>query len=665
MTDYAIINTYRNTILKNGLIMTLKNLYKVMLAVMICTANNFTLTTEPDAQELAASVDNRGRDRVFTIMYDGDHGVNEYNKKITYAKTANLTQDIALADVAQYFPTKTPLGEKLLLDTLVSVVSPQDTNKTIKNRQHAIKALTQNPQFRDEVTDLLHQADTHIKSVMKLMIDRDDVVEKIKIPNLSDWGFAEPFVKPWYLGKRYIQTSPWIKIFSQGGQSATALGLLMGAMYQKKQAMKGFAETNTWINPEFITNLNNFTSSISDNSSLNDKMENYYKYKHTFLFTGEAISTLQYTFGSIGSAFSAYGIGQSIYDEHQTGLQNRLLIHSLYILINIAQKLEDLYSQHDIHLQFTTDAITDPEGIAMIKELQNPRYTSPDTLLVATPWVTTFLNEIYEQDTHLAPYFALIAEVDMYHAFAQKIIENKDSVTPLCFAEKLNESRPRFTAHKCWNTVVQNPIPNDLSEDRKIILTGPNAGGKSTIMRSILQNIILGQTFGIATGESFAATHYDIIHSYLGVTDDIKHGLSRYMAELNLASDIVAIAASLKNNEKFFFIIDELFTSTGGQYGEAIAYEFINEDLAPFSKNVQYIFATHFEKLKEIGILDDKTFALYKINAPVKNEAGTFVYPFTISPGVSNINIAQELKWDAGLRGKQTQYNNPKESLAG
>jgi len=111
-------------------------------------------------------------------------------------------------------------------------------------------------------------------------------------------------------------------------------------------------------------------------------------------------------------------------------------------------------------------------------------------------------------------------------------------------------------------------------------------------------------------------------------------------------------AKTLRHDEKFFFVLDELFTGTGGKDGEICAYEFVNDDLAPFSNQIQFIFATHFDKLKEIEANNPKHFANYKIDAPIVTAQGELQYPFTVSKGANNINIAMLMKKQAGLLGK-------------
>jgi hypothetical protein len=616
-----------------------------------------------------------GRDRAFTIMYDGDHGISNYNKNITYAETQNLIEDVAIPQAALYFEPKTDFGQTYLIDTLSFPVSPKDTNDTINRRQANIQKL-QNPAIQQEFTPLLLQAKDAQGAIMELMTNRDSALESSKLQDLSYWGALETVVKPWYIMEKYYNDlgakNAWWNLSQQVTRATAAFAMAGASVASAKLAYEETTKPDfKFANPEkeekFAQILGKHPSQATTWTQAASE-----KYKNLIdlgimnpnsnyipnINSDELNRTLGYTAGSIYAGFTALDSTLLLNADYQKGLKNRNLIHGLHTFVVVAEKIEALCKKHGLETQFTLTSIKDPQGLAMIQGLKHPRYQGKESSLVATPWVNTFVNEIYAQDIYLAPIFALIAEMDAYHAIATKMTAIKNLPNKFCFAQVLNQTKPKFDAQGFWNVVVSNPVANSLSEDRNIILTGPNAGGKSTAIRSILQNIVLSQTFGIATGELFASTPYDVIHSYLKVTDDINHGLSRYASELKRASDTINRIKTLRHDEKFFFVLDELFTGTGGKDGELAAYEYVNDDLAPFTNQIQFIFATHFDKLKEIENNNPARFANYKIDVPITNAQGKLQFPFTLSKGINNINIAMQMKREAGLLGKTTGLLN-------
>ena len=103
---------------------------------------------------------------------------------------------------------------------------------------------------------------------------------------------------------------------------------------------------------------------------------------------------------------------------------------------------------------------------------------------------------------------------------------------------------------------------------------------------------------------------------------------------------------SLQPGQKLFFALDELFTGTAAEQGEKCAFEFIKK--VSSYDDVLFVYATHFNKLKELG-KQNIGLMNYKVDAPIKNERGKLVYPFTLSPGASTINIAEDMAKEAGL----------------
>ncbi len=226
----------------------------------------------------------------------------------------------------------------------------------------------------------------------------------------------------------------------------------------------------------------------------------------------------------------------------------------------------------------------------------------------------------------------------------------------LCFAQFIDTTKPTIQANKFWNMLVSvgNVVTNNISESRNIILTGSNEGGKTTAIRAILQNIIFAQTFGIAAAAEFQLTQFDVIHSYLNISDDILNGKSRFASELKQAQDILNRIKILQPTEKFFFAFDELFTGTNGEDGAETAYRFI-DNIASY-KGIQFIYATHFNKLKTIGA-NNPACVNYKIEPPLRNAKGEFmrdskgqlIYPYTLSPGANDVNVAMHRAQDAGI----------------
>ena len=245
----------------------------------------------------------------------------------------------------------------------------------------------------------------------------------------------------------------------------------------------------------------------------------------------------------------------------------------------------------------------------------------------------------------MAEIFACIAELDAYNALATQILESKQKNNQFCFVRYLNNEQPVIKTKTFWNILIPNAVPSSLDANKQIILSGPNAGGKTTTIRAILQNIVLAQTFGIAAAESFELTIFDAIHSYLNISDDLLNGFSLFASEVKRAQDLLACIKNLGQKKKIFFALDELFTGTVAEDGETCAWEFVNK--VAYYDRVHFIYATHFPKLKKLADTNQRC-VNYKVDAPIKTQDG-LIYPYTLSPGASDSRVALDLAKQAGL----------------
>jgi DNA mismatch repair ATPase MutS len=119
-----------------------------------------------------------------------------------------------------------------------------------------------------------------------------------------------------------------------------------------------------------------------------------------------------------------------------------------------------------------------------------------------------------------------------------------------------------------------------------------------------------------------------------------------FASEIKCAQEIVHTIQTLQPHERYFFALDELFTSTVAEDGELCAYEFIKE--LQSHSNTLFMYATHFNKVKELEN-ESAMFVNYKIDDPAILEDGTLKYPFTISKGASCARFALHIARRAGL----------------
>lgn len=231
-----------------------------------------------------------------------------------------------------------------------------------------------------------------------------------------------------------------------------------------------------------------------------------------------------------------------------------------------------------------------------------------------------------------------------------KIIYTIDIVNSISVLKNTKEwSVPKYvdTKTKIWG--MKNPILNNdqksnpIDLEKNIIVTGPNAAGKTTYVKSITANIVLAQTLGITYSTKSEVIIYDTIISFMRIVD-ILGSKSYFEVETEYCSNMIKYALELtKNNKKGLFIMDEPMHSTPPIEGMSTAYA-----VAEFLGNlngIKLIITTHFHKLIELENNYPNKFINLSVEA-IKNSDNImqpFIFPYKINKGYSKQCIAIEL----------------------
>ena len=144
-------------------------------------------------------------------------------------------------------------------------------------------------------------------------------------------------------------------------------------------------------------------------------------------------------------------------------------------------------------------------------------------------------------------------------------------------------------------------VPNsfELNKDHRImIITGPNAGGKTVALKTVGLLILMNQCgLPLPTSKKPILSIFNNIYLDVGDNQSIQDNLSTFSAH------ITNIAQIVKNiGGKDIVLIDELGTGTSPNEGEALAISVINEILF---KNSFGIISSHFEGVKILAMQND------------------------------------------------------------
>ena len=212
---------------------------------------------------------------------------------------------------------------------------------------------------------------------------------------------------------------------------------------------------------------------------------------------------------------------------------------------------------------------------------------------------------------------------------------------PYCIANYLNNSNPSINIKNIWHPYLDNKstVKNSINIINNILITGPNAGGKSTFIKSVIINIILAQTIGITSAEKFEITPFNNLETYLHIPDS-KGTSSLFEAEMLRSKDYIEKLKNLENNKFSFIVLDEIFSSTNYVEGFSGAYSILKK-ISSFT-NTLFITTTHYTDLEILEKDTNGRILNYKFE--VSHDANNeIIFNYLLKRGTSRQYIALEL----------------------
>lgn len=163
---------------------------------------------------------------------------------------------------------------------------------------------------------------------------------------------------------------------------------------------------------------------------------------------------------------------------------------------------------------------------------------------------------------------------------------------------KPTPSRDTIDLRGSFHPVVAEHMPSHqytpnsicMNKQKCVLITGPNMGGKSTLMRQVALTAILNQIGSYVPAGHAELPLFDGVYTRVGASDHLAAGQSTFMVEMTETAAILqhATASSL-------VILDELGRGTSTEDGMALAGSFLKEFASELKSWV--FFATHYHEL--------------------------------------------------------------------
>jgi DNA mismatch repair protein MutS len=230
---------------------------------------------------------------------------------------------------------------------------------------------------------------------------------------------------------------------------------------------------------------------------------------------------------------------------------------------------------------------------------------------------------------------ASLAEVGVRRNWVRPELDEGDTI------ELVGSRHPVVEAFLEDGRFVPNDLVLDAGERRLGLLTGPNMGGKSTLLRQVALAVVLAQMGAPVPADRARVGLCDRVFTRVGASDDLVRGQSTFMVEMSETSAILAGATA-----RSLVVLDEIGRGTSTWDGLAIAWA-VAEDLAERIR-CKALFATHYHEL--CGLADTHR-GVFNSHVAVAERQGDIVFLHRVRPGGANRSYGIQCARLAGLPG--------------
>jgi len=279
--------------------------------------------------------------------------------------------------------------------------------------------------------------------------------------------------------------------------------------------------------------------------------------------------------------------------------------------------------------------------IPELKTYEDKVLQSQSRALAREKWLyDNLIEQIAEQLPTLQRTAIALAELDVLRSFAEQAMTYQYQRPELVEHTLIELAEAR---HPVIERLQQEPfIANDMSltpQQRLLLITGPNMGGKSTYMRQAALLAIMAHCGSFVPASKAIFGPIDRIFTRIGASDDLASGRSTFMVEMTEAANILHNAT-----EHSLVLMDEIGRGTSTYDGLALAWACAE---ALLDKNrALTLFATHyFELTQTIG---EHNGAL-NVHVEATEHGDTIAFQHKVKTGAASRSFGVQVAQLAGL----------------
>ncbi len=283
-----------------------------------------------------------------------------------------------------------------------------------------------------------------------------------------------------------------------------------------------------------------------------------------------------------------------------------------------------------------------------LKELEEKILTSDDQALKLEAEIFDKIKGILTENIDKFKTIAsAVGLLDMLTSFAEVSKTNRYVRPQIAESDKpliIKEGRHPVVEVISKDRFIPNDTLLDESENRTMILTGPNMAGKSTYMRQTAIIAIMAHLGCFVPAKSAQIPVLDRVFTRVGASDNLISDQSTFMVEM------IEVATIMRNATKnSLLILDEVGRGTSTYDGLSIAWAVIEHITKKIGAKT--MFATHYHELTE---LESKLGGVKNYKIAVKEVGGGIVFLRKIMRGGANRSFGIEVASLAGVPAEVT-----------
>jgi len=321
--------------------------------------------------------------------------------------------------------------------------------------------------------------------------------------------------------------------------------------------------------------------------------------------------SLAFTCASLRSTWQRLYVTMNGLQEHMTGVANA--VGSMKTVAEHVLK-SGLFTDEKIlaNAREALKQIEDGEIKKLLSLLSTSTFNGPASIFYFRGRVLRAHRELEKMKDKMLPLMRFVGEIDAYCSMAQLVASHKDHDARYCFVEFDGGAAPVVELKGFWTPLLESDlvfllpegvVTNDITigggTPRNILFTGPNGGGKSTVLKAIGHAIALAHSWGIAPAASARMSFFDGMRTCLDPREDLTRGISTFMASKAGMERLYEFTHNNPAPRRIITLIDEPYAGTVDDEMERRTGQFCN-DITRVGNGIAVI-ATHVKPSFKAG----------------------------------------------------------------